>query len=329
MNSFGRLFRVSIYGESHGKSIGVVIDGVPSGIELNEESFNLDIQRRKPGALGTTPRVEEDKVIIESGVFNGFTTGAPISLRFENNNTRSKDYSQFLETPRPSHADFTANNKYNGFQDYRGGGHFSGRLTLGLVACGVVAKKIVDFKYETKISNLKGVEDETLFESVIKEAIEQKDSIGGVVTTKVSNVSVGLGEPFFDSVESNLSHLLFSVGGVKGVSFGIGFDGKLLYGSEFNDKIIDSSGKTSTNNNGGINGGITNGNDIIINTFVKPTPSIFKNQETFNFKTNKVEDFKIEGRHDCAIILRAQVVIEAVIAIGLADLYLINRRVYG
>ncbi len=326
MNQIGRLFRVNIYGESHGTSVGVLLDGVIPGIKLSEDDFNADLLRRKSGGLGTTPRIEEDKVIIESGVFNGYTTGAPILLRFLNNNTKSKDYSNLVNHPRPSHADYVANIKYDGFNDYRGGGAFSARLTLGIVSAGVIAKKIIDqVKFDTKIINLGGETNPNNFENVLTDVVKSGDSIGGIVNIKIDNVPQGLGEPYFDSIESILSHLLFSVGGVKGVEFGVGFDGVTFKGSEFNDLIIDKNGKTKTNNNGGINGGITNGNQIDIKVFVKPTPSISKDQETYNFKDDKVETLSIKGRHDAAIILRAQVVLEAMCAIGLADSYLVAK----
>ncbi len=329
MNSFGRLFRVSIFGESHGQSVGVLIDGVPAGIEINEEDFNADLLRRKASGLGTTPRIEEDKPIIESGVFNSKTTGAPILIRFLNQNIRSKDYSNLVTHPRPGHADLTGRIKYKGYNDYRGGGAFSGRLTLGIVAAGVVAKKILPLKYETQIVSLHGNTNKDEFESEIKNAIEKKDSIGGVVSIKISEVPAGLGEPYFDSVESVLSHLLFSVGGVKGVEFGIGFEGANLYGSEFNDMIIDNEGRTKTNNNGGVNGGISNGNDIEIRVMMKPTPSVGVSQDTFNFEKGCVSALEINGRHDVAIILRGQVVLEAMCAIGLCDLYLVNKGILG
>ena len=328
MNSFGRLFRVSIYGESHGEELGVLIDGVKPGIKLSEDDFTADLLRRKAKGKATTPRIEEDKPLISSGVFNGYTTGAPLMIRFLNQNTRSKDYSNLVSTPRPGHADYTANQKYKGFNDYRGGGHFSGRLTLAIVAAGVVAKKMLNESFETKIVSLHGIKDESLFENELNEAIINRDSIGGVIEVKVSNVEKGLGEPYFDSVESVLSHLLFSVGGVKGVEFGIGFDGESLTGSQFNDTFLDKTGKTLTNNNGGINGGITNGNDIIVKVFVKPTPSIGKVQKTYNFKEDKLEELEIVGRHDTAIILRAMPVVEAMVAIGLLDLSLINKAIY-
>ena len=325
MNSFGRLFRVSIFGESHGSSVGIILDGVPAGIKLSKEDFYTDLQRRKPGSKGTTTRVEADEPLIESGLFNGYTTGSPLMIRFLNQNTKSKDYSIFKEMPRPSHADYVASNKYNGYEDYRGGGHFSGRLTTCLVAAGVVAKKIIDAKYETKIINLGGECDPTKFDFIISKVSEAGDSVGGIVEIKITNVPKFIGEPYFDSVESVISHALFSVGAVKGVEFGLGFEGASLLGSEFNDTIINKDGVTKTNNNGGINGGITNGNDIIIKVFVKPTPSIFKAQETYNFNTNKLDVLQIEGRHDAAIILRAMVVLEAMCAISLADLYLVGK----
>jgi len=326
MNHIGRLFQINIFGESHGTSVGILLDGVKPGIKLSEEDFKADLIRRKSGGKGTTPRIEADEILIESGVFNGYTTGAPILLRFLNTNTKSKDYSNLVNHPRPSHADYTANLKYNGFNDYRGGGHFSGRLTLGIVAAGVVAKKMLEgVTFETKLINLGGETDSNKFNEILDNVIENKDSIGGIVSIKIKNVPQGLGEPYFDSLESTISHLLFSIGGVKGVEFGIGFDGANLKGSEYNDLIIDKSGKTKTNNNGGINGGISNGNDILIRVAVKPTPSIAKPQATFNFKNDKVEDLVIEGRHDAAIILRAMVVLEAACAIALADAKLIQN----
>lgn len=326
MNHFGRLFQINIFGESHGSSVGVLIDGVKPGIKLSEEDFKFDLLRRKSGGLGTTPRIEEDNVLIESGVFNGYTTGSAIMLRFLNKNTKSKDYSNLVTQPRPSHADFVAGVKYNGYQDYRGGGSFSGRLTLGLVAAGVVAKKMLNtLSFNTKITNLGGEIDPTKFDDVLKDVVSKNDSVGGIVNVKVNGLEVGLGEPYFDSLESTISHLLFSVGGVKGVSFGKGFDAVGMRGSDFNDCIVDRDGHTLTNNNGGINGGISNGNELDINVFVKPTPSIGVTQETYSFKEEKVTELVINGRHDAAIILRAQVVLEACVAIALADASLIRK----
>jgi chorismate synthase len=326
MNNIGRLFQVNIFGESHGFKVGVLVSGVPAGISLAVDDFKKDLARRKSGGLGTTPRIEADEVTISSGVFNGYTTGSPILLTFENTNTKSKDYSNLITHPRPSHSDFVAKVKYNGYNDYRGGGSFSGRLTLGIVSAGVIAKKIIsDVEVSSKITNLKGCTNENEFESILLDAVSKHDSVGGVIEITAKNVPVGLGEPYFDSLESTISHLLFSIGGVKGVEFGIGFEGKNLYGSQFNDCIIDKDGTTKTNNSGGINGGISNGNDVVVRAFVKPTSSIGISQQTYNFKTDKVEELLIEGRHDAAIILRAGVVLEACVAIALADAYLINK----
>ena len=325
MNSFGRLFKVSIFGESHGDCVGVLIDGTPAGIKLSADDFSNDLSRRKSGKKGMTPRVEKDIPHILSGVFNGYTTGAPILIKFDNENVNDSDYSNLVDHPRPGHCDYTANIKYNGFNDYRGGGAFSGRLTLGIVAAGVVAKKIVNYNFESNIISLHNNSNKEEFDNEIDKALKNGDSIGGKIRIIVKNVDKGLGEPFFDSVESNISHILYSIGAVKGVSFGIGFEGEKLYGSEFNDLIIDQNGKTSTNNNGGINGGITNGNDLVINVFVKPTASISKAQETYNFKENKIKELVIKGRHDACIALRAPVVLENAVAIALADLFLIKK----
>ena len=324
MNHIGRLFQINIYGESHGKGVGILLDGVKPGIPLTEEDFLQDLSRRKSGGLGTTPRIEADEIHIVSGVFNGYTTGAPILLAFDNTNTKSKDYSNLIDQPRPSHADYTAHIKYDGYNDYRGGGHFSGRLTLGLVSAGVVAKKMLpNVIFHTSLTNLNGCEDQSKFQTILKETVENHDSVGGIVTLTATGVGVGIGEPYFDSLESTISHLIFSVGGVKGIEFGVGFSGASLKGSEFNDRIIDRDGKTDTNNNGGINGGISNGNPIVVKVFVKPTPSIGKPQDTFDFREDKVKKLEIEGRHDAAIILRGMVVLEACLAIALCDATLV------
>jgi chorismate synthase len=325
MNTIGTLFKVSIFGESHGQVVGVLVDGVPAGISLTEEDFYHDIEMRKPKKKGTTPRKEADIPHIMSGVFNGYTTGSAILITFNNENINDNDYSNLVTQPRPGHADYTGYIKYDGFNDYRGGGAFSGRLTLAIVAAGVIAKKILPFEFNSRIKSLKGEKDITKFEQIVEEAMKNRNSVGGTIEVTVKNMIQGLGEPYFDSVESRLSHILYSIGAVKGVSFGVGFDGESLYGSEYNDLIIDKEGHTKTNNNGGINGGITNGNDLIVNVFVKPTPSISLPQETFNFKTGKVETLEIKGRHDACIALRAPIVIENAIAIALCDLYLIKK----
>ncbi len=325
MNSFGKLFRISIFGESHGENIGIVIDGCPAGLSLSVNDFTSDFDRRRSGAAGTTPRKESDVPNIRSGVFNGYTTGAPVTIVFENADTRSRDYTKLRETPRPGHADFVAMKKFGGFEDYRGGGHFSGRLTLGLVAAGVIAKKLIaPVKIETTIIEVGG---DSNIQRAIEKAIEEKDSIGGIIECRVTSVPIGLGEPFFDSVESVLSHMIFSVPAVKGIEFGSGFKAARMKGSEHNDRLIAVDGKTATNNAGGINGGITNGNDIIFRVPVKPTSSTHQKQHTINIKTGEMVDLEIEGRHDTCIALRIPVVIEAATAIVMADLMMQSQLI--
>lgn len=325
MNSFGRKFRVSIFGESHGEAVGVVVDGVPAGIPLSVDDFTADLDRRRSGARGTTPRKESDTPTIISGFFNGFTTGAPLTILFHNENTLSGDYRNLVVHPRPSHADWVAMQKFGGFADYRGGGHFSGRLTLALVAAGVVAKKVLgETSVSSSILEIGGCNDSERFAEIVESALRSSDSVGGIIECVADNVTVGLGEPFFDSAESVISHLLFSVPAVKGVEFGAGFDSARVRGSQNNDPIIDADGQTSTNNSGGINGGITNGNQIVVRVAVKPTASISTPQQTLNTESGAVEELRIKGRHDACIALRAGVVIEAAVAIALADLTLIK-----
>lgn len=320
MNTFGNKFRISIFGESHGPSVGILIDGCPAGIQLDENDFLEDLSRRKPGAKGTTTRIEGDRPVIKSGVFQGLTTGTPILIEFQNNNTQSKDYSNLVNHPRPGHADFVAQEKYKGFQDYRGGGHFSGRLTLGLVAAGVIAKKIIP---EIQImANLKSVHGTKDIDAALNQAIQQKDSVGGIVECTASPMPIGLGEPFFNALESQIAHLAFAVPGVKGIEFGSGFEAATLMGSQFNDLIIDKKGKTESNHSGGINGGISNGNELLFRVAIRPTASIAKGQSSFNFKSQKKEILEIKGRHDLCIALRTPVIFEAVTAVVLADLSL-------
>lgn len=325
MNQFGKLFKVNIYGESHNQSVGVLIDGIPAGIALNVDDFSGDLSLRKPQKVSQTSRVEADLPIIESGLFNGYTTGTPMLIRFENKNTQSKDYQNLTTHPRPGHADFVMKEKYHGFNDYRGGGHTSGRLTVGIVAAGVLAKKITGFKFNTELVKLGTLTDMSKKEEYLDEVVKNKDSVGGIVRITVKDVPVGLGEPYFYSLESAVSQILYSIGAVKGVSFGVGFDGCDLLGSEYNDMIVDKDGRTLTNNNGGINGGVSNGNDIIINVFVKPTPSIYKPQETFDFTCGEVKPLEIKGRHDSAIVERAMIVLENAVSIALCDLYLLQK----
>lgn len=324
MNSWGDIFRVTIWGESHGKQVGVSIDGVPAGIALSEEDFTADLERRRAGAAGTTPRKESDIPHIVSGLYEGFTTGSPLTIEFLNENTRSGDYKSLISHPRPSHADWVAQQKWQGYNDPRGGGHFSGRITLGLVAAGVVAKKILGqaVEFSTDIIEIGGECNKERFAEIIEQARMAQDSVGGVVECCVKGIKVGLGEPFFDSAESLIAHLLFSVPAVKGIEFGAGFEAARKRGSQNNDCIISADGKTATNHAGGIVGGITNGNDIVVRAAIKPTASISSEQQTFNFETGAVEPLVIRGRHDVCIALRAAVVVESAIAIALAELKL-------
>jgi len=324
MNSFGRVFRVSIFGESHGIQIGTLIDGCPAGISLCEDDFKDDFARRRSGGVGTTPRIEADVPRIVSGVYNGKTTGAPIAVVFENTNTKSGDYSNLWDQPRPGHADFTAQNKFGGYNDPRGGGHFSGRITLGIVAAGVIAKKIINPC--TVAANLLEVGGSTDIQKTVEAAVAAHNSIGGLVECVCSNLPVGLGEPFFDSVESCIAHIIFAVPATKGIEFGSGFAAARMKGSQHNDAILAADGKTKTNYAAGINGGISNGNDIVFRVPVKPTSSIGIAQETYNFKTGKIENLLIEGRHDACIALRVPVVIECATAITLADLFLLEHK---
>lgn len=324
MNSFGRIFRVSIFGESHGPAVGITIDGCPAGISLTADDFLHDLERRKAGAKGTTPRKEDDIPEIVSGVFNDTTTGAPITLLFRNNNTRSKDYEELRKTPRPGHADFVVDKKFNGYNDYRGGGHSSGRLTVCLVAAGVVAKKVVNnVSIHARLIEAGGNNN---IEAAIEKAVEEQDSIGGVIECTAQGLSIGLGEPFFDSAESLISHIVFAIPAMKGIEFGSGFGAAKMKGSVHNDAIVAADGTTKTNHAGGINGGITNGNELVFRVAVKPTSSTPKEQQTWNKETESISAFSVKGRHDLCIALRAPVVIEAATAIALADLQLLNNN---
>jgi chorismate synthase len=325
LNTFGRLFRIHIFGESHGESVGISIDGCPAGLPLRIEDFLPDIERRKGGAKGTTPRKESDLPIFKSGLFNDKTTGAPITILFENNNTRSTDYSKQRAVPRPGHADFVANHKYGGYEDYRGGGHFSGRLTVCLVAAGVIAKKLL--KQIQVVASIVEIGGETDIERGLQKAIDAKDTIGGIVECKVTGLPMGLGEPFYDSVESLISHAVFAIPAVKGIEFGTGFAAARMFGSEHNDAIENAEGKTRTNHAGGIVGGITNGNEMTFRIAVKPTSSTPKDQLSYNWETKEVESFSIKGRHDLCIALRVPVVLEAVTAFVIADLLMLENKI--
>ena len=363
MNTFGRKFRVSIFGESHGELIGVVMDGVPAGLELSEQDFEQDILRRKSGAKGTTPRIESDKPMIVSGVYEGHTTGAPLTVVFRNDNTRSKDYSLFEAMPRPGHADLTAALKWDDCQDPRGGGHFSGRLTLTVVAAGVVAKKILQdatILDETPCNTIRaeivelggipmpeiacqagddepaGVADNRpagavpgqpryckAWQEAIDKAIEEGDSLGAVVECRVPDIDPGYGEPLWDGLESIIAHAVFAIPGVRGVEFGDGFAASRMKGSEHNDPIGPDA-RPVKNGAGGANGGITSGAPIVFRVAFKPTSSIRRPQTTFNFEKGEMDTLEVPGRHDVCFALRTPAVVESMAAIALADLVLLK-----
>jgi chorismate synthase len=325
MNSFGRIFKITIFGESHGESVGLNIDGCPAGLPLTVEDFLVDIERRKGGTQrGTTPRKEDDLPIFKSGLFNNKTTGAPLTILFENKNTRSGDYEKQRAVPRPGHADLVAHQKFGGHEDFRGGGHFSGRLTVCLVAAGVIAKKLLG--NATVTANILEIGGEKDLEKGLQNAIDAKDSIGGIVECRVAGLPAGLGEPFFDSAESLISHAVFAIPAIRGIEFGTGFAAARMFGSDHNDAIEDMTGKTRTNHAGGIVGGITNGNELVFRIAVKPTSSTPKEQQTLNWETGSIESFSVKGRHDLCIALRVPVVLEAVTAMVLADLLLLEQR---
>ena len=351
-NVFGKNISLSIFGESHGELIGATLGGIPAGIKIDSEYIKKKLSLRAPFGKISTSRRESDEFRIVSGIFQGFTTGAPLTVIIENKDTSSRDYSEFLDTPRPSHADYTANVKYRGFADYRGGGHFSGRITAALAAVGAILqaelenqgiyigshisalKGIRDREFENYSSDIKMLsekefpvlssESERGMAELIENAAKCGDSVGGILETAVIGVPAGVGEPFFDSLESVISHILFSIPAVKGVSFGRGFGFADMYGSEANDPF-ETDGKgisTKTNNNGGILGGISTGMPLIINTAIKPTPSIYKEQDSVSLSKLENRKLTISGRHDPAIIHRARAVVDAAVAIAIYDLIL-------
>lgn len=327
MNTFGKIFRVSVFGESHGKAIGVVIDGCPTGIPIVAEDFMNDLERRKSGKPGTTSRKEEDMPEIVSGVYKGFTAGSPITIISQNKDTDSGSYEKFTAVPRPGHADYTSKIKYSGYSDPRGGGHFSGRITWGLVVAGVIGKKILkDSIISARLIEAGGSRN---IDKAIEEAMHKSDSIGGLIECRVKNPPSAIGEPFFYSVESAISQIVFSIPAIKGIEFGSGFKAASMKGSENNDPFVDEKGTTLTNNAGGINGGITNGNEIIFRVAVKPTSSIGLEQTTFDFVSKKLVKLKVAGRHDTCIALRVPVIVEAATAIALTDLLIIDRGIAG
>lgn len=359
-SNIGDCFQLSLFGESHSDAIGVVIGGLAAGIELDLEFINKQLAKRKPHGAISTQRHEADEIEIVSGYFNKKTTGTPLCIMIKNLNTRSADYEKSKSILRPSHADFTAHEKYGGFEDYRGGGHFSGRITAPIVVAGAIALQLLlerGITVATHISELCGVldspfssDEKTLLQqadalndsifpvidehceenmiALIEQVASKGDSLGGILQTAVINLPTGLGEPFFNSVESKIAHLLFSIPAVKGVSFGEGFNITRQNGSQANDQFFTSKNendetiiKTKTNKNGGINGGITNGMPIIINTAIKPTPSIFKEQQSVDISIGENVMLQITGRHDPAIIHRARVVVDSCAAIAILDLF--------
>lgn len=327
MNGFGRLYRLTIFGESHGVCVGINIDGVPAGLPLTADDFLTDMERRKGGKQkGATPRQEDDLPIFKSGLFDGFATGAPITILFDNNNTRSADYQKHRAHPRPGHADFVAHEKFGGFEDFRGGGSFSARLTAGIVAAGVIAKKILGptIKVEAAVTEIGGNRD---LEQGLQTAIDKKDSVGALIECRVTGLPIGLGEPFFDSVESALAHAAFAIPAVRGVEFGTGFAAASMYGLQHNDAIVDGQGQTRTNHAGGVVGGISNGNELVYRIAVKPTSSTPQVQKTWNWETKEVDDFSVKGRHDLCVGLRAPVILEAMTAIVLLDFMMLAGKV--
>lgn len=347
----GKNLKISIFGQSHSEGIGVVIDGLPAGHEIDMEKLSSFLKRRAPGNSSfATPRREGDTPHFVSGLFNGKTCGAPLCAVIENKNTRSKDYDNLKITPRPGHADFTAEIKYEGFQDHTGGGHFSGRLTAPLCVAGGIAKQILEkkgIKITAHIKSIKDIEDDSFdfrniktpesdtfsvlnaekgqkMLSLIEKVKGEGDSVGGVIECAIEGVSQGVGEPMFDGIENKISQITFGIPAVKGIEFGLGFASTLLKGSENNDAFYVSDGSvlTKTNNSGGILGGISNGMPIIFKVAIKPTPSISKEQESVNITTMQNENVTVSGRHDPCIVPRAVPCVEAAAAIAILDLLL-------
>ena len=348
-NTFGDNISITLFGESHGSAIGAVIDGIAPGITVDEEKIAYKLLLRRPSGGISTQRVEADKFSIVSGVYNGKTTGTPIAIIIPNENRKSSDYKETENLARPAHADYTAYMKYHGFEDRRGGGHFSGRITAAIVAAGAILTEALENKgiyIGTHMKKCAGISDrefENLDEDVKKlknmrfpvlsedaaekmqaeilKAREEKDSVGGILESAVTGLPAGLGEPWFDSIESKISHAMFSIGGVKGIEFGKGFALSDMKGSDANDAFRMKDGKvvTESNNNGGINGGITNGMPLVFSLAIKPTPSIFRKQDTVDFVKGENAEIELKGRHDPCIVHRAKCVADALTAIVLAD----------
>ncbi len=329
-NSFGDKFKVTVFGGSHEERLGAILEGVPAGLSLSVDDFRKDIDRRRPGEKGTTARKEEDKPILSEGVSDGKTTGEPLRIEFINSNTRPGDYSQFESVPRPGHIDFVTHPSRYGvegakdFPPFTGGGIFSGRMTLSLVAAGVVAKKILQqkwpaVKFEAALVKLGGSAFENEWPSLLESAMRDGDSLGGVVECSVEGLPVGVGEPYFDSVESVVSHAVFSIPGVRGVEFGDGFAASDMRGSEHNDPF-GKGGRLLKNGAGGVNGGLTNGAPLLFRVAFKPTSTISREQRTWDFAAGKMTTLSARGRHDCCFALRTPVIVEAAAAIALTNL---------
>ncbi len=348
-NTFGNSVAVTLFGESHGEYIGAVIDGLAPGIEIDKKYIEHMLTLRRPDGRISTPRKEKDEFRIVSGIINGKSTGTPITILIPNENVKSSDYAEMKTVARPSHADYTAQCKYHGYQDSRGGGHFSGRITAALVAAGAICKSALEKKgifigshvkccggvsdrdFNDLMSDIQALNEKTFavlddceetMKNRIVEAAESGDSVGGILETAVIGIPEGVGEPWFDSVESLVSHMMFSIPAVKGIEFGAGFDFAEMTGSQANDpfKIENEKILTETNNNGGINGGITNGMPVLFRTVIKPTPTIFKPQNTVDFKNMTETVIEPKGRHDPAIIHRARIVQDAATAIVICDM---------
>jgi len=326
MNTYGTHFKITLYGESHQKAIGIVVDGMPPGIRIDERIIQADLRKRKPGKIGTTTRIEDDDFIITSGVFSGHTTGSPVHIMIENKNVRSKDYDNLTAQPRPGHADLTAKVKYGGFHDYRGGGRFSGRLTAALVCAGSLAKHFLPYTIRHELIQVGTLKDMDKLDDYLETISKEGDSVGGIIRLTTDPLPIGLGEPFFEKLDAEVAKMMFSIPAVKGVEIGTGFSGITMKGSDFNDPITDASGKTGSNHSGGVSGGISNGNPLTVKVMIKPTSSIKKAQVTYHEKKDAPSPLKIEGRHDVCIARRAGIVLENALAVVLADAHLANLR---
>lgn len=329
MFTFGSALRMTLYGASHGPCVGVVVDGYPSGVAVSGVDFEAYLERRSGGGAFTTPRKERDCVAIKGGVYEGYSTGGPVVVEVANADTRSGDYALFRSWPRPGHADWVSGFKYGGYHDPRGGGFFSGRMTVGLVCAGVLAGKLLDgITVGCSVYSLGGVEDPSMWRGLLEEARERGDSVGGVLRCVARGLPAGLGSPFFDGLESVLAHALFSIPGVTGVEFGMGFGASRVPGSYYNDVFVDSRGGLGSRHAGGVVGGISQGGTLELRVGVRPSSSISLEQESLNVERGEMERHSVGGRHDVCFALRGPVVVESVVQFVLADLVL-RRRLDG